>query len=123
MNTTIFYKGAVALHLSRYLIEKQGLTAKEVNKLRNLHIQRLELFDRAKQENDPAALREMADELEQLEFTMQRTWGFEEDKDKHTWWFHLPGCNCPKIDNMDMVYTGMRITSGDCCIHWKQKDE
>ena len=60
----------------------------------------------------------------QLQFYLQRLWGFDEDPRYHkhqllpkSW--HTPGCICPKMDNDDMYpydIGGYWITQG-CPIH------
>ena len=58
--------------------------------------------------------------LEALEYDMQRVWGFRQDINCHTWWYRVPNCNCPKMDNADPLMPG-RIIREDCPVHGKER--
>jgi hypothetical protein len=108
--------------LNQNLIDKQELTPDEVAEIEQLHVVREELFDIADDcdLDDPASvatLRTMAALLESLEFDMQRVWKFPQDRSFHSWWFRIPHCQCPKMDNADPIYFGNRIFSGNCPVH------
>ena len=62
--------------------------------------------------------REIADKIEQLEFNLQRLWGFPESKMHHKYWSQLSMCLCNanSMDNLDdRGYR--RIIRMDCLIH------
>jgi hypothetical protein len=71
-------------------------------------------------EADPRILRAMAKAVEELEFHQQGLWGFKQDRNFHYWW-RVPGCRCPKMDNQDAYGTSYGIVSGACPIHGDQK--
>lgn len=109
--------------LNQRLIEQQGLNADEVQVLENLHTERELLFDNMevcnpKDIDELSQLLYYVEDLERLEFAMQRGWKFEEDKSKHSWWFRAPHCKCPVLDNYDALFGGQRITSSACPLHW-----
>lgn len=57
-------------------------------------------------------------ELEDLEFEMQRVWGFSQNANYHTWWLKGEYCTCPKMDNMDPAfYGGGKIITQGCPVH------
>ena len=108
--------------LNKRLIEQQGISNDDVAELEYLHDVRETLFRRA-QNCDPTfapdlqELQLYADLLESLEYNMQRVWKFPQDSAFHSWWYQLPHCKCPKLDNSDPIYRGRRIISGECPVH------
>ncbi len=109
--------------LNPELIARQGLTDLEVGELEILHHEREQLFARMEsldptKEYDRVILRQSVDELEQLEFSMQRAWRFDETRSMHSWWYRAPHCKCPKLDNADPIMSAQgRIIAGDCPLH------
>lgn len=109
--------------LNMKLAEKQGLTQDEVDGLEHLHKCKDDLFQTA------AILRispEMYSDvnrkglvlaLEQIEFSMQRMWKFEESAACHTWWYELPGCTCPVMDNKSLFGEEERLYNPFCPFH------
>jgi len=67
--------------------------------------------------NDKNFLRQCAKEVEELEFQLQESWKFEKDKNYHRYWWTLPKCTCPKMDNEDRFGTDYHVYSSDCPIH------
>ena len=62
--------------------------------------------------------REIANKIEQLEFNLQRLWGFSESKFHHRYWSRLQMCLCnaDSLDNMD-DFGYRRTIRGNCPIH------
>lgn len=108
--------------LNPHLIEKQGLTEEEVQVVLNLHERLDALFEKMSQ-LDPSCseqlneLTQLAQQVEDIEFAMQKAWKFEQSKDHHTWWYRAPHCRCPKLDNDDAFGTPYHITRQDCPLH------
>lgn len=69
--------------------------------------------------DDVEYLKNRAKELEQIEFSLQEAWNFTQDRDFHSYWWRIPHCTCPEMDNRERVGTGMFIIDGDCPIHGK----
>lgn len=112
--------------LSKRLIESQQLTEEDVAELEHLHGVREALFVMAESLNPNNSVHELqlrlyADLLESVEYNMQRVWKFPQTSDLHSWWYKLPHCACPKMDNSDPIYSGSRIISGMCRIHNRSK--
>ena len=108
--------------LNQRLIEKQGLTDEDVRHLEYLHKIRADLFDLCERIDPDDSLgildlRTYAALLESLEFDMQRVWKFEQNADFHSWWYRIPHCKCPKMDNSDPIFHGRRIFTNMCKIH------
>ena len=112
----------MTIELNQELIKKQGLDPERVKRLQELHAYRKQVFADMELETDPAALRAFAVRVESIEFQLQEAWGFVQDAQKHSWWFQVPHCQCPKIDNWERVGTGQRIINGDCPVHGFEED-
>lgn len=85
----------------------------------DLHIKRLELFDRARELDscDYAALAELREELRILELQLQIAWGFTADERHHIYWYQIPHCKCPILDNMERKGISQKIISALCPVH------
>lgn len=101
------------------LAQTQKLSSGNMELIVQAHCHRVSVFmDMVLTSNDDGdELRALARFVEGLEFELQTLWGFEQDKNFHTWWFKVPHCRCPKIDNADSMYFGRRIITESCPIH------
>lgn len=113
----VFYKGSLNMYLSPTLALKQGITYEDLDKLKKLHQIRLELFEESRSLNTTSENRQLAERVEHLEFELQKAWKFTPDKKFHSWWFQVPTCKCPKLDNLDSLGTGFCVISGNCPLH------
>jgi len=108
--------------LNEHLIKQQDLNEDDIAELEELHDTRARMFDKMaaldpKNDEDKDTLILYSHLLESLEYNMQRLWKFEQDSDMHSWWFRVPHCRCPKMDNADPLYSSVRIFRHDCPIH------
>jgi len=75
------------------------------------------VFRVAKNNTDkPEVLKACAEALEEIEFFMQGFWGFDRDSKFHRYWYMMPGCTCPKMDNEEHWGRG-KIHVSDCPVH------
>ena len=119
----VYANGKVEMILNPNLVIEKGLTTPEIQKLKDLHLFRIHLFRLFNSYERPSRIQIEAFNiiLETLEFSMQKVWGFEQTKEKHSWWFQAPHCNCPIHENW--IAWGKekdRIVSNDCLIHKKE---
>lgn len=82
-----------------------------------LHQERIEIWRKAGATPNPRKLMKLAEELEELEYQLQEAWGFEANSDYHTWWYRIPRCICPRMDNSDPLFHGRRIYTQGCPVH------
>ena len=103
-----------------YYLNKRLLDSKNawgnLSELVETHKMKLTLFDEMDKTDDSVKLHAFADGVQQLEFKLQRLWGFSENAHFHEWYL-VPKCTCPKMDNADYRGTKYGITSGDCPVH------
>lgn len=109
-------------YLNENLIFEQNLTDEDVTALCQMHDNRIGVFDEMERldPSDPVqleCLRENAAMLTKIEFKLQELWKFPQDSNFHSWWFHVPHCTCPVMDNMDCIGTKFNIMNAACVVH------
>lgn len=101
--------------INPYLLDKQkawdNLTA-----IKAEHVIKLNIYEAIKQEVDKAALKCYAQNLTDLEFRLQKLWGFPKDARFHKWWW-TPKCECAKMDNDDAYPSGCYTVNLSCPLH------
>lgn len=82
-----------------------------------IHIARHYVFSefRKSTPEDKMQLAVLRDQLHFIELMLQQEWGFPQDPDFHSYWYQVPYCKCPVMDNRDMF--GMKIINSDCPVH------
>jgi len=89
-----------------------------IEKLKEIHIERMKLEEQMENTNDPILLHKFAQKREQIEYRLQKVWGFPEDSNYHRWW-EVPKCTCPRLDNLDNYPTKYRNIDLQCPVHGK----
>lgn len=110
----------MAFLLSGGLAEKMGINHERLNKIKELHQERLLLLGKMKMENTIIPLRELAEMITEVEYQLQDAWGFPRDSSMH-YWTEVPKCSCPKMDNWDIRGTGKRLINLSCPVHGEEK--
>ena len=110
----VIYKGDIKFYLNSRLLAKQEVSDENIEKLKEVHVRKLEVFDKMKETDDKQQLKELAITVENIEFELQKLWGFKEDKNMHEWYM-VP--KCPKMDNYDYKGTEFKIINLDCPVH------
>jgi len=87
------YKGHMIL-LNSCLINAQNLSKKEVQKIVNLHKKRIDIFKKIKKTEDKEKLKELAKKVDKVDIKLQKTWKFEKDFRRLSWWVRAPKCTC-----------------------------
>ena len=118
INCELIREGKKAIFLNSRLVQRQGLNQDVVLDILACHA----ALDDIIEECAATPLEQWVDSapkrIEEIEFEMQRLWGFTQDANYHTHWMRIPGCACPKIDNTDPMYYGAgKIISGGCPVH------
>lgn len=112
----VTYKGQKMYKLNERLSRMQGLSVEDIETLKDLHVIKLEIFEKMEKSSDKKELQELALEVENIEFQLQKTWKFKQDRNYHDWYL-VPKCSCPKMDNVDMKGTIYRTINHNCIIH------
>ena len=58
----------------------------------------------------------ISDKVTELEFELQKLWGFSQDKEFHKYWLNVGHCECPPLDNLERLGHGRIINLG-CPVH------
>ena len=111
------YKNRINMYLDPHFAIKQKLDVNDLKIIKNIHRKRLRLFDIITEENDPVRLRKLAQQITEIEYTLQEAWGFNKNINFHSWWFMAPKCHCPIMDNQDSIGTNYHIITTDCPLH------
>ena len=115
LDCAVYYNGKRIYDISHRLVIQKGLTQEQVDVIKQLHVEKLDIFELMKSCTDIAQLRNYAELVTAVEFDLQDAWGFERNLAYHRFW-ELPKCACPKLDNYD-ASPHMSYMSGDCLIH------
>ena len=100
-----------------WLVRERNISLENVVEIKNLHRIRVETFKKMEKTKSRPKLRALANEVEEIEYELQDSWGFPRDKSFHRW-FEVPRCTCPKMDNADNIgVPDYNIIMGDCPIH------
>lgn len=111
-----------SITLNAKLIKDNLISVDRIGKIGEIHAKRIFIMN-AMEELDPEvkahliALKSFADEIKKMEFEIQEAWGFNKDVNYHTWWFQLPHCRCPIIDNQDKIGTKYSCVLSECPLH------
>lgn len=116
MDLTIMHKGEFKGTLNQALIDKNKVTPEKVEKIKELHLRKWDIFSQMEVETAKDILKAYAKLVETIEYELQSLWGFKKDKNYHEW-FKVPQCQCPKVDNSERVGTPYPIYNKSCPIH------
>ena len=108
------YKGKTVVLNSRLLDRQKAWD--NLDEIKNLHLEKLKIFEQMELTDVKEDLKNYAQEIEQLEFKLQKAWGFSQDRNYH-YWYDVPKCICPKLDNRDNYGTEYRIFDSTCPVH------
>lgn len=116
MDLHIIQKDYFKTILNQSLIIKNKVTSEKVEKIKQLHLKKLDLFNEMSVETSKDMLKAYAKLIETIEYEIQLLWGFNKDKNYHEW-FNVPQCQCPKTDNIERQGTAYQIYNKFCPIH------
>ena len=108
--------------LNPAFIKKQNRTEEDIEIILELHNELHKAFDHMEMidpdnVDEKEQLKNLAIVVKEIEFRLQEAWGFKRSVDWHSWWFQVPHCRCPVLDNWDYVGTKLAVTTGGCPVH------
>jgi hypothetical protein len=105
--------------LNPVLLARQNRSEKDIKKIIELHEELHKVFDEMEAESveNEERLGNLALVVQQLEFDLQEAWGFPKNANYHSWWFQVPHCICPVLDNWDFVGTEYKHYTVGCPVH------
>lgn len=116
LNRVVHFKSDT-IELNLELIQSNDLTKQQIENILELHRERMELFYSQSEFDNRIKLNIFNDLVEKIEFALQKEWGFDINRDYHTWWFQVPNCTCSKHINMATFGKPERFVNDCCPIH------
>lgn len=117
-NYRVDFNGKFRHYVSPTLVKSQNINKKDLARIKELHVMRLELYDQIAEAvvkykyNIPSLM----EQYTRLEFALQKIWGFPADETYHRFW-DIPSCLCPKLDNVERIGTQYKIINQNCPLH------
>lgn len=93
------------------LAESLSISEEDKEQIGYLHDRAKEIIEYPETHINPLEL------LETIEYKLQELWGFGENPDYHHHSFKLKGCECPYLDNMELIGSGLRRYNLNCKWH------
>lgn len=118
-NLIVFYEGLPKVMLNKFLLDQQNCWT-NLDAICEVHWLKLMFNDLIAHTNDPVELKELAKDITECEFELQRLWGFPEDIKFHKFW-ETNCCICPKLDNQDAYPFGYYVINHECQLHGLDK--
>ncbi len=109
------------------LIEKQKVTIEQKTELEKLYILLEGTVNTSKilQEKDSLNFTTghiLASTVKDIEFMLQKNWNFDQNEEYHSYWFRMPGCTCPIMDNQERLGTPYGIITVSCPYHGSEEE-
>jgi hypothetical protein len=102
--------------ISQGLVRQQKVSPDDVKRIVKLQTLRKYFYDFIELSDDKEEIRRLDKIITQIEFQLQKLWGFPQDRNHHRW-FDVPKCSCPKWDNADNIGSEYRIINPNCILH------
>jgi hypothetical protein len=110
-------KGEEVLRLNQRLITQQGLDQEQVDKIKELHLERISIENQLASAHRVEDIKAIFGYWTQNQFALQRGWSFPEDANWHAS-HRLPHCSCTaKLDNDERLGVPYKIITPGCIIH------
>lgn len=107
--------------LSEDLLKKQAIDMEGAAEILGLHARKLALYAGMEVAED-FSLSAYGRELRNVEYDLQRAWGFPQTAKYHRFW-EAPRCTCPKMDNEEHYGTAYAIIDKACPVHGENEYE
>ena len=114
----VWFEKTKITSLNSNLIKSQNIDDERLEQLKKMHIAKYLFFEFVKRipNEQTKLIKECAKVWEQMEFDLQKLWGFEEDNKFHRFW-DFPKCSCPVMDNEDRIGVSERVYLSSCLVH------
>jgi hypothetical protein len=108
--------GKSAVVLNKALLDKQNAWA-SLEKILWAHELKLIIIEMIEETSNIFEIRDLGKDLTEIEFHLQKLWGFKQEKRYHRFWYY-PKCMCPKMDNDDRYPYESYIVKKGCPLHF-----
>jgi hypothetical protein len=103
-------------YLNDKLAKSRKISDETLKQIVHWHKAKLAIFEQMRGTDDSDELKKCAKLVQECEYNLQQLWGFPLDSNYHHFW-EVPGCKCPKIDNMERLGVPYKVIVSDCPIH------
>lgn len=114
----VWFEDGSGIRINRELLFRNNRLA-FLDEIKELYILKRSIYLAIMEENDPRILKSYAEDLTQIEYKLQRCYGFDEKIDFHRFW-ETPKCICSKMDNMEAYPYGHYIRNERCMLHGRK---
>lgn len=114
------FEGKERFIINKNLLDVQ-LCWENLEAIKSAHTLKLLFYTMIEEETNPVMLKELAKDITEVEFELQRLWKFNVDAKYHRFW-DTPKCQCPKLDNEEAYSTGYHITNLSCPLHGNEPE-
>lgn len=112
----VYHNGEYVTTINKNLIEKLKITSSNLKLIKSLHEVKYVLHKNILNTDDSDIIKKNVEQLTDIEFQLQKAWGFKENKNYHRFW-ETPKCTCPKMDNDDSYPSGYYVIDSICPLH------
>lgn len=98
------------------LIKRQNIDSDGLKLIKELHKIKYTVLKQMEETDDSDKLKELANNITDIECKLQKTWKFPVNTDYHRFW-DVPKCECPKMDNEDSYPSGHYVINQKCPVH------
>lgn len=117
----VTYGGEEKYVMNKRLLDQQNCWT-NLEAIKEVHWFKQMLYDMIRKERNSKKLKELAKDITECEFELQRLWKFTEDDKFHMFW-ETPKCQCPVLDNRDRYPTGYYVINLSCPLHGQDDAE
>jgi hypothetical protein len=110
-------KGEEVLRLNQRLITQQGLNQEQVNRIKELHLERISIENQLASAHRVEDIKAIFGYWQDCEYRLQDAWGFPRDANWHPS-HRLSKCSCgATMDNDERLGTPYKVITRGCPIH------
>lgn len=112
----VFVGDVYVTSINKLLVERQNIDSDGLKLIKELHKIKYSVLKQMEETDDSNKLKELANNITDIENKLQKAWKFPVNSDYHRFW-SVPKCECPKMDNEDRYPYGEYIINKSCPIH------
>jgi hypothetical protein len=112
----VFVGDVYVTTINKNLVERQNVSLANLKLIKTLHKTKHNIAVEIEKTDDVVELHKLANAITEVEFKLQKAWGFPEDIKYHKFWY-TKKCTCPKIDNDDDYPHGYYTINLECTLH------
>lgn len=103
--------------INEALVEERNVRGNSVERIKEIHEQLDVIFKNIDTYVENIGYKAVAELVTDLDYQLQDNWGYARDKSWHTYWYKIPGCTCPKMDNAETRGVGRDWINMHCPFH------